>query len=140
SDVFGGPVWRVAKCQTCSPKPHELVDAYLYLGPSDSLTTSAIPPETYQDEAYVKELKRRYSIAHGRELNPESFFLWVRAITNGLKAPAKINFPFIKRPYTKEEKENADHGEDCRTDNSGYDCAEALFRHLSGRSAIARLS
>jgi len=69
-----------------------------------------------------------------------AIFLWVRAITNGLKAPAKINFPFIKRPYTKEEKENADHGEDCRTDNSGYDCAEALFRHLSGRSAIAQLS
>ncbi|MGH9769359.1 MAG: hypothetical protein ACREAB_18195 [Blastocatellia bacterium] len=54
-------------------KLEELVDAYLYLGPSDSLTTSAIPPETYQDEAYVKELKRRYVIAHGRELNPELF-------------------------------------------------------------------
>jgi hypothetical protein len=54
-------------------KLEELVDAYLYLGPSDSLTTSAAPPETYQDEAYVKELKRRYSIANGRELNPEIF-------------------------------------------------------------------
>jgi hypothetical protein len=51
----------------------DLVDAYLYLGPSDSLTTSVPPSETYQDEAYVKELKRRYNIAFGRELNPEFF-------------------------------------------------------------------
>jgi hypothetical protein len=54
-------------------KLEELADAYLYFGPSDSLTRSVAPPETYQDEAYVKELKRRYLIAHGRELNPEFF-------------------------------------------------------------------
>jgi hypothetical protein len=54
-------------------KLEELADAYLYFGPSDSLTRSVAPPETYQDEAYVEELKRRYVIAHGRELNPEFF-------------------------------------------------------------------
>jgi hypothetical protein len=54
-------------------KIEELADAYLYLGPSDSLTTSVPSPETYQDEAYVKELKRRHSIARGRELNPGAF-------------------------------------------------------------------
>jgi hypothetical protein len=55
-------------------KFEEFADAYLYLGPSDSLTTSAAPPETYQqDEAYVKELKRRHSIARGRELTPGAF-------------------------------------------------------------------
>ncbi len=54
-------------------KLEELADAYLYFGPSNSLTRSVAPPETYQDEAYVKELKRRYVIAHGRELNPEFF-------------------------------------------------------------------
>jgi hypothetical protein len=54
-------------------KLEELVDAYLYLGPLDSLTTSVPLPETYQDEAYVKELKQRYSIVYGRDLNPEIF-------------------------------------------------------------------
>jgi len=53
-------------------KLEELVDAYLYLGPSDSLTTSVPLPETYQDEAYVKELKRRFNVI-GWELNPETF-------------------------------------------------------------------
>jgi hypothetical protein len=48
----------------------ELADAFLYLGPSDSLTTSGPSPEIYQDEAYVKELKRRHILVRGREMDP----------------------------------------------------------------------
>jgi hypothetical protein len=54
-------------------KIEELVDAYLYLGPLDSLTTSVPSPETYQDEAYVKELKMRHFIARGWDLSSASF-------------------------------------------------------------------
>jgi hypothetical protein len=54
-------------------KIEELADAYLYLGPLDSLTTSGPSPQTYQDETYVKELKRRHILVRGRELNPGAF-------------------------------------------------------------------
>jgi hypothetical protein len=49
----------------------DLADAYLYLGPADSLTISALPPETYQDGAYMNELKRRWELTHGQD--PELF-------------------------------------------------------------------
>ena len=40
-------------------------DAYLYLGPSDSLTNSPPAPDIFKDEVYVKELKRRFKIMGG---------------------------------------------------------------------------
>jgi hypothetical protein len=52
-------------------KLEDLADAYLYLGPVGSLTFSATPPETYQDEAYVNELKRRWKLTQGRDLRSE---------------------------------------------------------------------
>jgi hypothetical protein len=49
----------------------DMVDAYLYLGPSDSWTRSVPLPETYQDEGYVNEIKRRYKIMAGTDLDPQ---------------------------------------------------------------------
>jgi hypothetical protein len=48
----------------------EVADAYLYLGPGDSLTATSRTP---RDEAYVNEIKRRFTIMTGRELSPEAF-------------------------------------------------------------------
>jgi hypothetical protein len=43
----------------------DMADAYLYLGPGDSLTRSLPPPDLYKDEAYVNELKRRHKLKGG---------------------------------------------------------------------------
>ena len=44
-------------------------DAYLYLGPGDSLINSLPSPDIFKDEVYVKELKRRFKIM-GRDFDP----------------------------------------------------------------------
>lgn len=54
-------------------KLEDLVDAFLYLGPVDSLTGCGAPPDTYQDEAYVNELNRRWRLIEGQDLSPEFF-------------------------------------------------------------------
>jgi hypothetical protein len=43
----------------------EIADAYLYLGPADSLTRSNPPPETYRDDSYFTELQRRLKVRYG---------------------------------------------------------------------------
>jgi len=47
------------------PRLDELADAYLYLGPTSSLTTSVPAPSTYADPAYLRELLRRDAIQGG---------------------------------------------------------------------------
>jgi hypothetical protein len=48
-----------------TPRLEELVDAFLYLGPPSSLTTSSPAPEIYADTAYLRELLRRDEIQGG---------------------------------------------------------------------------
>jgi hypothetical protein len=52
----------------------DLVDAYLYLGPRDSLTRSHPAPETLKDEAYLDELKRRSKIVFSRPFDRQQLF------------------------------------------------------------------
>ena len=49
----------------------EVADAYLYLGPRDSLKVSQPDPEIYRDEAYFEELSRRYRIQAGDDTKLE---------------------------------------------------------------------
>ena len=48
----------------------EVADAYLYLGPAGSLTRSNPPPETYRDDGYFTELKRRLQVRYGGAAQP----------------------------------------------------------------------
>lgn len=48
-----------------TPRLADLADAFLYLGPTSSLTTSAPAPELYSDTAYLRELLRRDAIQGG---------------------------------------------------------------------------
>jgi hypothetical protein len=48
----------------------DMVDAYLYFGPQNSLTRSK-PSEAFKDEAYVKELSRRSQIMFGQPFDPQ---------------------------------------------------------------------
>jgi len=54
-------------------KLEDLIDAYLYLGPQDSWTRSIPAQETYKDEVYVNEIKRRYKLMNGTEIDPQDF-------------------------------------------------------------------
>src|SRR6266550_3706520 len=47
------------------PSLESLADAFLYLGPTASLTTSTPAPEIYADTAYLRELLRRDAIQGG---------------------------------------------------------------------------
>ena len=47
----------------------DIADAYLYLGPADSLTKAWPPSSAYRDAAYLRELERRYPIVFGRPLD-----------------------------------------------------------------------
>ena len=47
------------------PRFEELADAFLYLGPLDTLKQSVPPEEIYQDASYVAELARRDRIQGG---------------------------------------------------------------------------
>jgi hypothetical protein len=47
----------------------DLADAFLYLGPTSTLTRSRPSPETY-DPDYLRELDRRYKIMYGFPLDP----------------------------------------------------------------------
>ena len=62
-----GEVSRVA------PGPREMLqdnaDAYLYLGPSETLTMEQRIPDLLRDNSYVQELHRRHRIVHGRGLD-----------------------------------------------------------------------
>jgi hypothetical protein len=63
----GRPVERVTLA--------ELVDAYLYLGPRASLTVSAPNPAIYRgDPAYLAELRRRWRLLWGGELDVRRLF------------------------------------------------------------------
>jgi len=48
----------------------EVADAYLYLGPRESLMVSQPAPETYRDDVYFAELSRRYRIQAGDDPTP----------------------------------------------------------------------
>jgi hypothetical protein len=48
----------------------DMVDAYLYLGPRDSLTRSNPSPEILKDPAYLDELSRRSQIIFGQPFDP----------------------------------------------------------------------
>ena len=48
-----------------APSLESLADAFLYLGPAASLTTSTPAPEIYADTAYLRELLRRDAIQGG---------------------------------------------------------------------------
>lgn len=50
---------------TQTPRLDEIADAFLYLGPPSSLTTSVPAPLTYADTAYLRELLRRDAIQGG---------------------------------------------------------------------------
>jgi len=50
---------------TQTPRLDEIADAFLYLGPTSSLTTSVPAPLTYADRAYLRELLRRDAIQGG---------------------------------------------------------------------------
>ena len=45
-----------------TPRFEEIADAFLYLGPTASLTTSVPTPEIYRDAEYLRELLRRDAI------------------------------------------------------------------------------
>jgi hypothetical protein len=47
-------------------KFQDLMDAYLYLGPKDSVILDTIPPEVQQDEEYQRELQRRRQLSGRR--------------------------------------------------------------------------
>jgi hypothetical protein len=47
------------------PRLKELADAFLYLGPTSSLTLSLPSPEIYRDRVYMRELVRRDAIQGG---------------------------------------------------------------------------
>lgn len=49
------------------------IDAYLYVGPRDSLTMSRVSPEVLQDRAYLDELKRRMEKLTGQSFIPNRF-------------------------------------------------------------------
>jgi hypothetical protein len=52
----------------------DLADAYLYLGPRDSLTRSQPSPNLYrEDQAYLRELQRRRELEVGMPLDLKSF-------------------------------------------------------------------
>jgi hypothetical protein len=84
----GGKCWYSLYGET---KLEEAVDAYLYLGPSDTLTRSIPSPDIYRDEAYLNELKRRHKIM-GRDFDPLAL----------LKEPPK-KFDY-KLPYKVQKK------------------------------------
>ena len=48
-----------------TPRLEDLADAFLYLGPTTSLTNSKPSPEIYRDTAYLRELLRRNAIQGG---------------------------------------------------------------------------
>jgi hypothetical protein len=48
-----------------TPRFEDIADAFLYLGPTASLTTSVPSPEIYRDTAYLRELVRRDGIQGG---------------------------------------------------------------------------
>jgi hypothetical protein len=48
-----------------TPRFEDIADAFLYLGPTASLTTSVPSPEIYRDSAYLRELVRRDTIQGG---------------------------------------------------------------------------
>lgn len=48
-----------------TPRLEQLVDAFLYLGPLSSLTSSTPAPEIYADTTYLRELLRRDAIQGG---------------------------------------------------------------------------
>jgi len=50
---------------TQTPRLDEIADAFLYLGPPSSLTTSVPAPPTYADATYLRELLRRDAIQGG---------------------------------------------------------------------------
>ena len=56
--VHGGPGGK-------APTLESLADAFLYVGPTASLTTSTPAPEIYADTAYLRELLRRDAIQGG---------------------------------------------------------------------------
>jgi len=51
-------------------KLEDLVDAYLYLGPKDSMTMSLPSSTVLRDKAYLKELNRRSVIMTGQPFDP----------------------------------------------------------------------
>jgi hypothetical protein len=56
-----------------APSPYEklkfqdITDAYLYLGPKDSLVRDSVPPEVERDEEYKRELDRRNKLRRRRD-------------------------------------------------------------------------
>lgn len=55
------PVLQVAE----GLKLRDIADAYLYLGPATSLTEAPPPSALYRDQAYLRELERRFPIVFG---------------------------------------------------------------------------
>jgi hypothetical protein len=60
----------------------DMVDAYLYLGPRDSLTRSNPSPETLKDQAYLDELNRRSQIMFGQPLDAQKLSSPVKQFYN----------------------------------------------------------
>jgi len=52
-----------------TPRLEDLADAFLYLGPTTSLTTSRPSPDIYRDRTYLRELLRRDAIQGGANSN-----------------------------------------------------------------------
>ena len=64
-DERGDRVLPGPERQTLSDK----ADAYLYLGPSETLTMESRDSALFLDDVYFNELNRRHKLAHGRELD-----------------------------------------------------------------------
>lgn len=60
--TLGALPWREGKLE-------DELDAYLYLGPVETLTMSHPSPAIYRDETYFRELDRRYRILNGHPLD-----------------------------------------------------------------------
>jgi hypothetical protein len=94
SSVVGVLIWTSEGERPINPyegmKLKDLADGYLYLGPADSLATSAAPPEIYRDVDYMNELKRRWILTHGQD--PE---LITRMIPERYRDAFGIGLPMI---------------------------------------------
>jgi surface antigen-like variable number repeat protein len=96
-----------------------IADAYLYLGPRDSLTAS---PRTPRDEDYVNEIKRRFKIMTGRELSPEAF---TRV------APRK--YLELLRLGVKQQQKDQVRVEDIEIRGYSLISRDAIFSHIKTR-------
>ena len=67
----------------------ELADAYLYLGPSDSLHQADPSAEAFRDKDYLAELDRRARIMFGQPFSPQMAIRAIKRPLNSDTGPAR---------------------------------------------------